>query len=102
MSYEQIISSGLYVRLKELVHSLAEHFQALVNKLHNLNVNSLKMPQKPSRVAQNVITGHMRPACLRRWHKSMFSDIMTEFFFDHLKKHSVHDRKKVEWQQTFL
>ena len=46
MSYEQIISSGLYVRLKELVHSLAEHFQALVNKLHNLNVNSLKMPPK--------------------------------------------------------
>jgi len=26
MSYGQIISSRLYVRLKELVHSLAEHF----------------------------------------------------------------------------
>jgi len=32
--------------LKELVHSLAEHFETPVNKPNNVNVNYLKIPKK--------------------------------------------------------
>ena len=44
MSYRQIIYSGLYFRLKEIVHSLAEHFQTLVNKLRNSSVDYFNFP----------------------------------------------------------
>jgi len=36
MSYRQIISNRLYIRIKKLVHSLAEHFQTSVNKQKKL------------------------------------------------------------------
>ena len=44
VSYRQIISSRLHVCQKELVHSLAEHFQTPVYKLNNLNVDYMKIP----------------------------------------------------------
>jgi len=46
---------------KELVHSLAEHFQTPVNKLNDVNINYLKIPKKTSRTAQNAFAGHMWP-----------------------------------------
>ena len=46
LSYWQVISSCLCVRLMELVHSLAEHFLTPVNELNNLNVNYFKNPKK--------------------------------------------------------
>jgi len=64
MSYRQINSSRFYVQ-EELVHSPAENFQTPVNKLNNINVNYLKIPQTASRAAQHALAGHMRAACLR-------------------------------------
>jgi len=54
--------------LKEIVHSLAEHFQILVNKINNLHINYLKTPKKhlgphkmPSRTTRGPRAAYMRP-----------------------------------------
>jgi len=49
MSSRQIISSGLYVRLKELVHSLEEHFETPLKKLNDISVFFSILPKKHCR-----------------------------------------------------
>ena len=46
VSHRQIISRRLYAFVwKEVVHSLAEHFQTPVNKVNNVDANYFKLPK---------------------------------------------------------
>jgi len=67
MTYRHIISSRLYVRLKEIVHLLVKHFQISVNKLNNVNVKYLKILTKHRgpQETPSLTTCDLRVACLR-------------------------------------
>ena len=60
---------------KELVHSLADHFQAQVNKQNNLNVNYLKFPKK--HCSPLKIRSRPRPACFKHWLRAcLFTEVV--------------------------
>jgi len=71
-SYRQIISGGLYIHLNKLVHSLAKHFQTLVNKLNTLCVDYFNFPWKLHHGLHKIA---LWAACLRPLFQSIRANV---------------------------